>query len=97
MLTTSEVALMVAVVALLGTAVTVIQKRFADRRDAWWNRTQWALERIIAGQEDDDTQAAIGFVVLNGLQASRLATKEERDMLEAVADVALWEYSSGQP
>jgi len=96
MLTTSEVALMVAVVALLGTGVTVIQKRFADRRDAWWNRTQWALERIIAGQ-DDDTQAAIGFVVLNELQASRLATEEERDMLEAVADVALWEYSSGQP
>jgi hypothetical protein len=88
MLTASEVALIVAGVALLGTAATVGQKRFADRRDAWWGRTQWALERILAAQEDD-TERTIGLVMLTALQGSRLATNEERDMLEQVADALL--------
>jgi|SRR5712692_926611 len=97
MLTTSEIALIVAVIALLGTAATIIQKRFADRRDAWWGRTQWALERIVAAQDDDDTQSTIGLVMLTSLQASRLATNEERDMLDEVADAMLPPAPSGRP
>jgi steroid 5-alpha reductase family enzyme len=89
MLTTPEVALIVAGIALLGTAVTVGQKRYADRRDAWWGRTQWALEHIVAAQGDDDTERAIGLAMLTALQGSRLATDEERAMLEQVADVLL--------
>jgi hypothetical protein len=90
MLTGSEVALIVAVIALLGTAATVGQKRFADRRDAWWGRTQWALEHILAAQDDDDdTERTLGLVVLTALQGSRLATAEERDMLEQIADALL--------
>jgi hypothetical protein len=89
MLTTSEVALIVAGIALLGTAVTVGQKRFADRRDAWWSRTQWALERNLTAQGDDDTERTIGLAILAALQGSRLATSEERDMLEQVADALL--------
>ena len=89
MLTTSEVALIVSVIALVGTSATIIQKRFADRRDAWWGRTQWALERIIAGQDDDDRQCTIGLVILIALQASHLATDEERKMLDEVADALL--------
>jgi steroid 5-alpha reductase family enzyme len=89
MLTASEVALVVAGLALLGTAATVAQKRFTDRRDAWWARTQWALERILAAQSDDDTERTIGLAILTALQGSRLATDEERRMLEEVADVLL--------
>jgi hypothetical protein len=88
MLTASEVALVVAGIALLGTAATVIQKRLTDRRDAWWGRTQWALEHILS-QEGGDKNRAIALVMLTALQASRLATDEERDMLEQVADVLL--------
>ena len=89
MLTGSEVALIVAGIALLGTAATVAQKRLTDRRDAWWGRTQWALEHILADQGDDDTERTIGLVVLTALQDSRLATDEERGMLEQVADALL--------
>jgi hypothetical protein len=88
MLTTAGVALIVAGVALIGTGATVFQKRFADRRDAWWGRTQWALERILTDQEDD-TQRTVGLMMLASLQASSLATNEERAMLEGVADVLL--------
>ena len=88
MLTVSEVALIVAGAALLGTAVTVVQKRFSDRRDAWWERVQWALERILA-QDSDDTNHTVALVMLAALQGSRLATAEERDMLEQVADALL--------
>jgi steroid 5-alpha reductase family enzyme len=88
MLTTAEVALIVAGIALLGTAVTVIQKRYADRRDAWWGRTQWALDHVLAVQ-GNDTERTVGLVMLTALQSSRLATDEERDMLEQVADALL--------
>jgi uncharacterized membrane protein YhaH (DUF805 family) len=97
MLTTSEVALIVAAIALLGSAATIIQKRFADRRDAWWGRTQWALERIVAAQGNDDKQSTIGLVMLASLQASRLATNEERDMLDEVADAMLPSAPGDQP
>lgn len=92
MLTTSEVALVVAGVALAGTAVTVAQKRYADRRDAWWARSQWALDHILAAPGDDDaddTERTIGIEVLTALQYSRLATSEERRMLEKVSDALL--------
>lgn len=89
MLTVSEITLIVAGIAFLGTAATVGQKRLADRRDAWWGRTQWALEHILADQDDDDTKRTVGLVMLTALQRSRLATDEERDMLEQVADALL--------
>jgi hypothetical protein len=89
MLTAAEVALFVAGVALLGTAATVIQKRFTDRRDAWWTRTQWALERVIAIPSPDDTERTLGLVMLTRLQESRLASNEERKMLGEVAGAIL--------
>ena len=88
MLTTSEVALIVAGIALLGTAATVVQKRLTDRRDAWWARAQWALERILA-PDSDDTSRTVALLMLTALQGSRLATAEERGMLEQVADALL--------
>jgi len=89
MLTTAEVALIVSGAALVGTAVTVFQKRLADRREAWWGRTQWALEHILADQGSDDTNRTVGLLMLAALQHSVLATGEERKMLGQVADAFL--------
>lgn len=89
MLTTAEIALIVAGAALVGTAATVFQKRWADRREAWWGRTQWALKQIFADQGGDDTKRTVGILMLLALQRSVLATSEERDMIEQVADVLL--------
>ena len=96
MLTGAEVALIVAGIALVGTAVTVVQKRFTDRRDAWWGRTQWALERVMATEGPDDTERTIGLVMLTRLQASGLASNEERRMLADVAGAILASAPSGQ-
>jgi hypothetical protein len=89
MLTTAEVALIVSGVALIGTGATVLQKRLADRREAWWGRTQWALERVLADQGDDDTSRTVGLLMLTTLQRSVLANGEERKMLDQVADALL--------
>jgi hypothetical protein len=76
-------------VALIGTAATVFQKRLTDRREAWWARTQWALKHILADQGSDDTNRTVGLLMLTALQRSVLATREERRMLDQVADAVL--------
>jgi hypothetical protein len=89
MLTPAEVALIVSAVALIGTAATVFQKRLTDRREAWWGRTQWALERILTDEGGDDTSRTVGVLMLTALQDSVLANREERKMLDQVADALL--------
>lgn len=69
-----------AVVALVVGIATVVQRSRADRRDQWWKRTQWALEQSTS---HDDARAAVGFAVLARLGRSKLAGKEEAQMLEA--------------
>jgi hypothetical protein len=99
LLTTPEAGLVVAGIALIGTALTVVQKRYADHRIAWWTRTQWALDHILATQgeeDDDDTERTVALLVLNVLQASRLARREETSMLEQVADVILASAPGGR-
>lgn len=96
MLSTAEVTLIVAGTVLLGTAVTVVQKRRTDRRDAWWGRTQWALERILALQNPDDTSRTIGLIMLTRLQSSTLASNEERKMLGDVASGILASFPIAQ-
>lgn len=87
MLTATEVALIVAGVALVGTAITVVQKRYTDRRDAWWDRTQWALKCVVASQ--DDVKRTVGLAMLAALQSSHLAADSDRRMIEDVADAVL--------
>jgi hypothetical protein len=89
MLTTAEVALIVSGVALIGTAATVLQKRLTDHREAWWGRTQWALEHVLADQGPDDTSRTVGLLMLATLQRSVLANGEERKMLDQVAEALL--------
>jgi len=86
MLTAAEVALIVSGVALIGTAVTIYQKSRTDRHEVWWGRTQWALEQVLANQGMDDENRTVGLLMLQALQESGLANREERRMLEQVAD-----------
>jgi bisphosphoglycerate-independent phosphoglycerate mutase (AlkP superfamily) len=87
MLTAAEVALIVAAIALIGTAITVIQKRYTDRRDAWWDRTQWALKCVVTNQ--DDVKRTVGLTMLEALQSSSMAADHDRKMIEDVADAVL--------
>jgi|HubBroStandDraft_1064217.scaffolds.fasta_scaffold170712_1 hypothetical protein len=83
MLTAAEVALIVSGVALIGTGATVYEKRLADRREAWWGRTQWALEHTLS---DQDTDRTIALLMLDVLQASKSANKDDRRMIGQVAE-----------
>ncbi|WP_049822866.1 hypothetical protein [Arthrobacter sp. H41] len=56
------------------------QKRKADDRSEWWRRTQWALD---ASASRDRVRQTAGLRALRVLATSELATKEEKEMLDA--------------
>jgi len=68
---------------VLAAGLTVRQRAAADRREQWWLRAQWALERAL---DDDPARRELGVALLSVLADSGLARKEEI----ALFDVA-WE------
>ncbi|MET1066295.1 MAG: hypothetical protein ABWX85_15185 [Arthrobacter sp.] len=54
------------------------QKREADNRSEWWNRTQWALDSSLSA---DPPRAELGLAVLAVLAESGLATPEELEII----------------
>jgi hypothetical protein len=90
---TGWVPVIAASVGLIGVLVTLTQKWRNDRRDAWWKRTQWALDKATA-QEADESTRVIGLTALRYLQVSSLATDADREMLDEVADEILRTWRS---
>jgi hypothetical protein len=91
------IAIATAVLTLLGVLVTqvvaywnartaTLQKERADRRDAWWKRAQWAMERCY---DSDQLARAVGTTALQRLGRSPLATADDQRMLRDVAVVIL--------
>ena len=54
------------------------QKREADNRSEWWNRTQWALDSSLSA---DPRRAELGLGVLAVLAESGLASPEELEII----------------
>ncbi|AJK81839.1 hypothetical protein ACYJ3J_11080 [Mycobacterium avium subsp. paratuberculosis] len=79
------VTLIVGGVATIGVLVTWQQKSRADRRSEWWRRTMWAFERTFS---DDDTQAELGWKMLSALVVSRLATVDDSEIVQMIAEHA---------
>lgn len=75
--------LIVGGLAAIGVIVTWQQKNQADRRGEWWRRTTWAFERTFS---PDDTEAELGWKVLDTLAASKLATKGDSDVMQLMAE-----------
>ena len=83
------VTLIVGIAATAGIVVTWQQKNTADRRSEWWRRTAWAFERSLS---DNDVEAELGWKVLGTLVESTLATKNDSDVVQLIAEhVALGE------
>ena len=78
--------LVVASVALYVGLRTIRQRDLADRRDQWWKRFVWATE-LTAGE--DLAAKELGLDVLELLGRSRLAGREEVEILEAGLTAAL--------
>ena len=55
------------------------QKSDADSRSEWWRRTQWAMDRALAGEDD---VKALGLAALSVLSQSELAREEELRLLD---------------
>lgn len=79
------VTLPVGSVASIGVIVTWQQKNHADKRSEWWRRTQWAFERTVS---TDDTHAELGWKMLSALVRSRLATKDDSEIVQVIAEHA---------
>lgn len=77
------VTLVVGSLASIGVIVTWQQKNQADRRSEWWRRTQWAFERTF---NEDNVQAELGWKMLNALVSSRLATSDDSDIVQVIAE-----------
>ncbi len=60
---------------------TLAQRREADRRDQWWQRTQWAIDLAM---DRDFSRAVVGLVTLKHLAASDLCTDEDYEMLDKI-------------
>jgi hypothetical protein len=78
--------LVVATVALYVGLRTVRQRDLADRRDQWWKRFVWAMELTLA---DELADKDLGLDVLELLGSSRLAGREEIEILDAGLTAAL--------
>ncbi|MFN8100438.1 MAG: hypothetical protein U0Q20_02340 [Mycobacterium sp.] len=80
------VTLIVGGVAAVGVIITWQQKNRADRRSEWWRRTTWAFERTFVA---DDSQAELGWKMLAALVGSTLATRDDSDIVQVIAEHAV--------
>lgn len=93
------VTLVVGTAATVGVLVTWRQKNRSDNRSEWWRRATWALERTF---EADSRQATLGWAMLDKLVQSPLATKDDSDIVQVVAEHAalgdgdVWEDEDGE-
>ena len=63
-LTAPWATLIVAAVALLVGGATIAQKWRNDRRDAWWKRAQWAIDKSLSAERVDRQIGAEAMGVL---------------------------------
>jgi hypothetical protein len=62
------------------------QKEQADRHAEWWKRTQWAVEKVCAG---DVTEATVAMDVLMNIEDAGLTTDQDLELLHSITDVIL--------
>lgn len=79
--------------ALLGAALLVLsaraslaQKDSADRKLQWWQRTQWAVDKVL---HDEPGVRELGYRMLDQQAGSALADTEDLALIDAVYDTDL--------
>lgn len=85
--------LLAAVVALAGVAAATWQKAINDRREAWWKRAQWAMERLEPEEHTPPAliaeRRAIAVESIAYCSTNRLARRDEYEyFLEVFAKVS---------
>lgn len=63
-----------------------LQRSKADKRSQWWVRAQWGIESTYS---DDDRRQELGLVVVESLDQSGLATREDLALFSRIAFYAV--------
>lgn len=72
-----------AAVALVIGVMTIRQKSHTDRREQWWKRVQWALDKATSGSESEQ---GVALAALTALLEDDTATPADATMLLATVD-----------
>ena len=95
------VTMIVGGLAAAGVIITWQQKNHADKRSEWWRRTQWAFECAFnSNSQGGRAKAELGWTLLNTLVESKLASRDDSDIVQVIAQQALtasrdWEDGNG--
>lgn len=73
--------MLAAIVAGTIAVMAILQKKTADNRAEWWRRSQWMMERILTGNNDEKT---IGLLMLAHQVKSKLATDEDIQLFDTL-------------
>lgn len=75
----ATIAFLAAAAGVIATTMGVLQKWHSDRRDQWWKRVQWALEK--SDETKDPILAAASLKLMEALQTHQLAHADDKAML----------------
>ncbi|AGF73014.1 hypothetical protein [Corynebacterium halotolerans] len=73
-------------VAIVGGGVgiaSLIQKWKSDQRNAWWNRFQWSMDKILSASEADQ---GVGWATLPAIVDAALESTNDELMARAVLE-----------
>ncbi len=83
---TAGVGAVTSTLAFAGAMLALAQKARNDRRDAWWKRAQWAIDKSLS---DDEPTRFVGTEAMQVLAADPRATTADLDVLDAALVRAL--------
>jgi hypothetical protein len=69
--------LVVGVIGFGGVIAGIFQRTYADRRAEWWRRATWAADHALS---TNPKAQLVGYNALIGMQASKLASVEDRSL-----------------
>jgi hypothetical protein len=77
-----------AAIALVGVLLQAWQKAATDRREVWWQRAQWAMERLEPGEHTPDADVAerrkVAIRTIDYLTTARIAGPDEYEYFAEV-------------
>ncbi len=77
------VTLLVGLFAAIGVLISWRQKVEADRRAEWWRQISWSFDQILS---EDNNRASFGWLLLERLKTSELATHDDKKMFVRLAE-----------
>lgn len=81
-----------ALVAFIGVLRASAVQRENARKDQWWDRTKWAVDLVLSG---DEASANVGLAALAAITEAEGFDRDEINFLRRITDLFLLEDESG--